>query len=606
MNWLLIAVAAQIILGTSAVFDRMLLKRGVFDPFVYTFWFSMLGLFSALFLPFGFFFASITTIAYASAAGVFFTLAMLYLFTLLHTREAFPSLLLIGALTPITVLGASSFLLGGHMGIASMAGFSLLLLGGVLFFFSEEEHLRAHTIKIAAASALCFGIADALTKIVFEQSSFTTGFFLIKMGGVFTVILFLFSPALRVSIFSSLKSSGRSHHWLYVCNRWYAALGSVLVSAAIYLAHPAMVEATQALKYAVIFLTARFVLQERVKKEKIIKKAVGILCVVAGLLWLALVEYAHAIPVDSARLISWGLTFSQKASRDFGLDWRENFTAITTDLRPSSIRLAAYWDEMEKTRGTHDFTDTDWLVNASARNGGNIILAVGMKTPRWHECHTPEWAKNISAKERESALLAHLTAVILHYRNNPSITAWQVENEPYLSFGDCPERGDRFLENEIVLVKSLDAQRPVIVTDGGEFGRWHKAAAFGDIFGTTMYRKVHPRIIGPLFGPIEYPLAPSYFKLKEKIVRWIIRDNAKPFIVIELQGEPWGDKPVKEMTEEEILENFSPAYFEDTIRYAKETGFSEYYLWGAEWWYAMKLNGNPHYWDIARKFTRNQ
>ncbi len=218
MNWLFIAIAAQIILGTSAVFDRMLLKRGVFDPFVYTFWFSMLGIFSVLFLPFGFFFADAATIAHALAAGAFFTLAIFYLFTLLHAREAFPSLLLIGALTPVTALATSSFWLGSHIGFAAAAGFLLLLSGGIFFFFAEEKHVRARTIKIASSAALCFGIADALTKGVFEQSSFTTGFFLIKMGGVLAALFFLLSPALRARIFSSLRPSGKEHHWFYICN----------------------------------------------------------------------------------------------------------------------------------------------------------------------------------------------------------------------------------------------------------------------------------------------------------------------------------------------------------------------------------------------------
>jgi len=176
-----------------------------------------------------------------------------------------------------------------------------------------------------------------------------------------------------------------------------------------------------------------------------------------------------------------------------------------------------------------------------------------------------------------------------------------VENEPYLAFGECPERGENFLERETELVKTLDTTHPILTTDGGEFGKWYKAAHIGDIFGTTMYRRVYPRFIGPLFGAVEYPLAPSYFRLKEKITKFLIGDTEKEFLVIELQAEPWGEKPVSEMTEQDLEKNFSPEYFRETIEYAKETGFSEYYLWGAEWWYQQKIQGNAQYWKVAKE-----
>ena len=39
----------------------------------------------------------------------------------------------------------------------------------------------------------------------------------------------------------------------------------------------------------------------------------------------------------------------------------------------------------------------------------------------------------------------------------------------------------------------------------------------------------------------------------------------------------------------------------ETVEFANETGFDEIYLWGAEWWYFMKEQGQPQYWDYARE-----
>ena len=52
---------------------------------------------------------------------------------------------------------------------------------------------------------------------------------------------------------------------------------------------------------------------------------------------------------------------------------------------------------------------------------------------------------------------------------------------------------------------------------------------------------------------------------------------------------------------EEQLKSFELDFFKDTIEYAKLTGFDEYYLWGAEWWYYMKVNERPEFWEEAKK-----
>ncbi len=80
MAWLLVAALAQFILGTSGVFDKLLLRRGFFDPWAYTFWLGILGIFSVVLLPFGFESAPLTTIFLAMLGGAAFVFAMLAMF----------------------------------------------------------------------------------------------------------------------------------------------------------------------------------------------------------------------------------------------------------------------------------------------------------------------------------------------------------------------------------------------------------------------------------------------------------------------------------------------------------------------------------------------
>lgn len=329
-------------------------------------------------------------------------------------------------------------------------------------------------------------------------------------------------------------------------------------------------------------------------KMKINKKL--LLFLLLGML-VALYLYMRNLSAEPDRNIVWGLTFSSKFSRQLNGDSQKNFKTILEELKPKTVRLVVYWDEIEKDRGIFDFSDIDWQINEAEKYDVDVILTVGMKVPRWPECHAPNWAKEISVEKREEYLGEYIKKVVERYKNSGAVYAWQVENEPFLPFGECSERGENFLSSEIALVKSIDADHPIIITDSGEVGLWYKAARLGDIFGTTMYRRVY----NDFLGQIDYHLSPRFFILKEKIVRFLTGNQSKKFIVVELAMEPWLKKQLYETTMEEQFKFFDLEFFKDTITYAKATGFDEYYLWGAEWWYYLKVNGHPEIWEEAKK-----
>ncbi len=597
MTWLLVAILAQIILGTSAVFDKFLLRRKFFDPLVYTFWLGLLGIFALIILPFGFGLLSLNTIAIAIIAGALFVLAMLFLFYALDYSEASATLPVIGGFSPIFTLIIGYFLMGSFLGFGELSAFFFLVLGGIVLFLVEKKELRFLSFIFITASALSFGLSNVLSKIVFQAGPFIPGFVWIKIGGVIFVLFLLLRKSFRQRIFSSSRQAKTKYHLLYFVNRAYAGAGSILVYFAISLAHPAIVDATQSLKYIVIFFCAWLLLKERFKGRILAGKIIATIFIAFGILWLGLVNYSRNIPINPVQNIEWGVTFSAKYSRQLGLNWQKNFEAIINELKPDKIRLVAYWDEIEKEKNNYNFSDLDWQLKKAEENNTKIILVVGMKVPRWPECHIPDWAKSISIEEREKELQEYLREVVKRYQKYPILEAWQVENEPFLLFGQCPERKKNFLSNEMSLIKSLDKNHPIIVTDSGEFGLWYKAAKSGDIFGTTMYRRVYNKF----FGYIDYRLPPGFFILKERLIRFLLGDYDKKFIVIELAAEPWMQKQIYETPISEQFKFFDYNFFKDTISYAKETGFDEYYFWGAEWWYYLKINGYPEIWNEAGK-----
>jgi len=602
MNWVFIVILAQIILGTSSVFDKILLGRKFFNPFTYTFWLGILGIFSSLLLPFGFQVISYQIIGVALLAGVFFVLGMFFLFYVLNLSEASQTLPVVGGISPIFTLIFSYFLLNSWLGSGDLTAFLIILSGTFILFVVEKKELRKSFIALILLASLFLGLSNVLSKIVFGTSNFITGFFWIKIGGFLLALFFLVFKKIRQEILNSNQKSSTHHYFLYLSNRAYAGLGSLLVYLAIFLSyHPALVDATQSLKYVVIFLFTLILLKERFRGWVLIGKISATILISLGIFFLGLIGYARVIPINENRHIDWGLTYSTKFAEQLGLDWQKTYERILLELKPRKIRLIAYWDEIEKEKGHFNFSKTDWLIQKTRESNTPIVFAVGMKTPRWPEFHVPDWARLIPTEERETALREYIKNVIEHYKDEPLIKMWQIENEPFLWFGERLKRGENFLEKEISLVKSIDKKRPILISDSGEFGLWYKAAKLGDIFGTTMYRNVYNNFLGKFIGNINYPIGPNYFKLKEKVIRFLINDYDKKFVVIELQAEPWSHIQLQNLPYKEQMRLFSFDYFTDTIKYAKETGFDEYYLWGAEWWYWIKEKHNDsRFWEYAK------
>lgn len=312
------------------------------------------------------------------------------------------------------------------------------------------------------------------------------------------------------------------------------------------------------------------------------------------LLLVGALAYLGRATADPQRKITWGATFEKDFAQKLGLSWQEAYLAIFDDLKIKKIRLAARWSAIEPEKNKFNFTDLDWQISEAGKRNAKVILAVGYKLPRWPECHNPEWSKDL-----RTDLFSYLERVIGRYKDNPAIFAWQVENEPFLPFGECPAFDVNLLDEEIALVKKLDS-RPIIITDSGELSLWVRAAKRGDIFGTTLYRWVWNQYL----GSYKYPIPPSFFRLKERITRWFVGQE-KTFVVIELQGEPWTHKQIYEISVAEQLLLLPLNEFNEIIDYAKRTGFNEYYLWGAEWWYYLSKNGHPEYWERVKQLISN-
>lgn len=325
--------------------------------------------------------------------------------------------------------------------------------------------------------------------------------------------------------------------------------------------------------------------------KKITKKRILIL-VTCFIVIIAIIYFIYVPKEDN---IKYGVTFSKPFAEHLGLDWQETYLALLDDAGVKRLRLPSYWTEIEKERDNYSFEDLDWQIERAEERGVKVILSLGQKQPRWPECHIPNWADKLSRYKREEELLEVMEKIIERYRYKENIIAWQIENEPFLSYGECPTFNKNFFDREISLVRSLDS-RSVIISDSGELGTWYCAAKRADILGTTLYRIVW----NDYFGYMHYPISSVVYRLKAAVIMFIT--GIDKIIIIELQAEPWGPEIIIDTPLEEQYKSMNVEQFRENIEYVKKVGFAEAYLWGGEWWYWLKtVKGDDDIWQEAKK-----
>lgn len=290
--------------------------------------------------------------------------------------------------------------------------------------------------------------------------------------------------------------------------------------------------------------------------------------------------------------VLFGATFSKTYAESLGLDWRQAYLASLDDLGVKRFRLPVYWTDLERIRGRFDYSVIDWQVEEARKRGATVVLAIGRKVPRWPECHVPEWTKRLTEEEVRSEIIEMLRAVVAHFKDDPTVVVWQVENEPLFRFGECPEPDRKFLQQEVAAVRSLD-DRPIMITESGELASWARVAGIADILGISTYREVWTRYIGYFY----WPTSPKYYTQRARAILPLV----DRIIVSELQAEPWSPGPIHELSVEQQFQLMNPRKLAENVSFVRRIGFSEAYLWGIEWWYWMKEKGRPELWEAAKQ-----
>ncbi len=294
-----------------------------------------------------------------------------------------------------------------------------------------------------------------------------------------------------------------------------------------------------------------------------------------------------------------GATFIPNYARYYELDPQETLEAVIDDLGVKQLRLVSYWSDIEKDRGVYNFDDLDWQMAMAEEKGAKVSLALGLRQPRWPECHMPAWAQELPGQSWYEPLETFIQTVVERYRNSPALESYQLENEYFLkAFGICYDFNRDRLVSEYNLVKELDPSRPVIVTMSNNAIGTPIGEPTPDKWAISVYKRVWDRTITHRY--FEYPIPAWYYAFRAGFTE--VTRNRDVFIH-ELQTEAWlpdgYEMPTAPISE--LYKSMNPERLVDRFEYGEATGMREFYLWGVEWWYQMKtLRGEPGLWDTAK------
>lgn len=331
---------------------------------------------------------------------------------------------------------------------------------------------------------------------------------------------------------------------------------------------------------------------------------ISLLVIIAVVISMFLVSRWYTLS-EKSKPKAIGVTFIPEYAQLLGLNPEQTMDALIHELNIKHFRLVSYWDTIQPRANEYDFKQLDWQFQKAESAHAKISLAIGLRQPRWPECHSPNWIDTSkSQKDWQPQLEAFMKQVINRYKFSPALDSYQLENEYYNHFGSCYNFDRTRLESELALTKRLDPVHPVLISRSNNYVGLMLRQPLPDIIGISVYRRVWDSQITHRY--FQYPYPAWYYGFLaggEKLL------TGKDSILHEMQAEPWppNGQDIKQITLEEQNKSFNAVRFKDRIAFANATGMREIYYWGAEYWYYRKtILHDDSVWNVAQKEFNSQ
>jgi hypothetical protein len=328
---------------------------------------------------------------------------------------------------------------------------------------------------------------------------------------------------------------------------------------------------------------------------------IAIVLLIGGVMYSIGEWYLHS---QAGKPYQIGVTFIPDYASALGLKPEKTMDALT-NIGIQNFRLVSYWSDLEVAPGRYDFSQLDWQFKKVNEVHGTVSLAIGLRQPRWPECHMPSWIDTKQPRQQwQPQLEQFMSAVIKRYRYNPALVSYQLENEYFNHFGECYNFDRQRLSDELNLVRKYDSWHPVIISRSNNYVGLMLKQPLPDEIGISVYRRVWDAQVSHRY--FQYPYPSWYYAFlagAEKIV------TGKDSVLHELQAEPWppNGQTIQQISLAEQNKSFDAARFQKLFEFARNTGMRQVYFWGGEYWYyRMTVLHDPSVWNVAKQEFSNQ
>jgi hypothetical protein len=329
----------------------------------------------------------------------------------------------------------------------------------------------------------------------------------------------------------------------------------------------------------------------------------ALICLVLAAVVLGSESWQH--PPPSAPLV--GFSYSPLSSQTANRSPVEDLGELLANTNPDLVRLPVYWEDVEPTPATLDFSSVDELMavvenhNRTAPRPTRVVLTIGARNFLYPELHMPAWAgpreqPYLDRAQSAPPYRAYFDGALLRYRSSPLLYAWQVEDEPFdYVLGDSTG-DDRITASQLsweigelhrldpthkvetstfdawnVTLDMLQVYAPPLLTALGSNPTGHSQAALdaADALGLDVY-------VDTPSTPLRFtsPDLRSVWK-QQAIAFWAQRARAqgKDLWLAEMQAQPWA-----------LSTGFTPSNLVTTARDYRQESLQVVLLWGVETW----------------------
>lgn len=300
MSYLPITILAYLLNSIAVTIDKFLLVKSIPNPLTYVFYISVFSLLILFAFPFTLYPSPFTlyplpfTLFLASVSTLLWTMGAYFMFAAIKKGEVDKVVPAIGTLIPLLLFAHAAFF--STITQTQLLSVGILIIGLVFLTFSSLR-LKDVNLNLEILSAIFFALSYLILREAYLKENFLTVLVYSRFILIPPVLAFLLIPKLRRIILFS--NSSNTHPAIlnpqFIIGQAAGGTAQLLLTFAISLASPALVNSLQGIQYVFLFifsliLAKKFphIFGEKYSKLNLVFKILGISLVGLGLYLLTI------------------------------------------------------------------------------------------------------------------------------------------------------------------------------------------------------------------------------------------------------------------------------------------------------------------------------